>query len=144
MNIQNFKKLRDYFATVKPENVSMSDWYADAIPDEEGYTNNYAEACAIPDGVDFTGANCGTTACLAGHCQYKFAEGDERTEFADTFATAWLGLTPYDAQQLFCQASLYGVEPSIDNDFDPRLYEVTHEMVLAKLDEIILTGEIEE
>ena len=144
MNIQNFKKLRDYFATVKPENVSMTDWYADAIPDEEGYTSNYVEACAIPDDTDFTGADCGTTACLAGHCQYKFAEGSDRSWFADDFARDWLGLTSYDAQKLFCSAMLYGVEPNIDNDFDPRLDEVTHEMVLDKLDEIILTGEIEE
>ena len=138
MNIDNFILLRDYWATLDPMTVDMASWFR--LDEPWGVRTDAASIDEDDRNIDFTGNSCGTTACLAGHCQFKFANGTQRHADAMSYAKDWLGLTTKQADLLFTEGYFYGYEDDYHYDLEDGIHSVTHADVLTMLNRIIATS----
>ena len=134
MNIYNLNRVIEMWEKLDPVHVDMESWF----------NYNDSELSSVSDiddcNVDFTGSACGTTACLAGHIQFKFAEGNDRNIMAELFARDFLKISSSDGEALFTEGEYYGYgeadlyEQYLDDDKDHTMMAlVTHQDVLDAL-----------
>jgi hypothetical protein len=135
LNIENWKKLRDQVARWD-KHFNMGEWLK---LDRDTKT-----------AVEALKPSCGTVACLAGTAyllrmaeQYPslFVDDISIATLQDVAAT-WLGLGAGDATYVFC-GHWFSDDRVMNDPEDDPLDKITRADVLAYLDHVIATGELD-
>jgi len=131
MNRDNVIRARDLMIEVRDAGSTrfdMSNYFTDI---KDWYSWRHEDPSAVdilPGRRSDDPHKCGTSACLAGWLQLRFAKGRARSKMAFDYGVDFLGIDDEDAQSLFSEAEFYGKD---------ELYEVTVDDVITKLNEMI-------
>lgn len=93
---------------------------------------NMESFAPVGDLVDYSGHNCGTSCCLAGHVLIQ--AGISTSSFLiDSVAAEYLGLSEIQSTRLFTPVSLKNLDP----------YSATPEQAIKVLEHLLATGEVD-
>lgn len=128
--ITHLKRLRD---AGKQHKFNMWDYLWHPGIDSGASMDNIGELRAsLPDGTVIDAFECGTVACIAGHC--ALIGGAAETDFVHVFAREWLGLTPGEAHDLFL--GHWGRRATREGRCRVGLDEVTLDEAIAHLESL--------
>lgn len=142
INIENFKKARQWVADEPYFDMRTYGLMAKlgemdgalALLDKNPLTGHACDFMSmIGSGADVPD-DCGTIQCLAGTITLKTRSPGQVVDNLETFAAQFLGLNEFESSTMFLTAFYYGQDLL-------ALQDVTKEMVIARLDEIIEAGE---